>query len=120
MNSKLIRNIKKKILFLIIIMFNCSFVDPASLIFKNAGLIPDVIDKEIHGDKYIYDKTKYTKTHDNITVICKIHGSFEISPSNHLNGEGCPKCNNSKLEEEIRLLLEKKEIKYIFRERKIV
>lgn len=46
MNSKLIRNIKKKILFLIIIMFNCSFVDPASLIFKNVGLIPDVIDKE--------------------------------------------------------------------------
>ena len=27
-------------------MFNCSFVDPASLIFKNVGLIPDVIDKE--------------------------------------------------------------------------
>jgi Zn ribbon nucleic-acid-binding protein len=75
--------------------------------------------KEIHGDKYIYDKTKYTRTHDNITVTCKIHGNFEISPSNHLNGEGCPKCNNSKLEEEIRLLLEKKDIKYIFRERKI-
>ena len=75
--------------------------------------------KKVHGDKYSYDSTNYTRTHDDITVKCKIHGDFQVSPANHIRGEGCPKCNNSKLEEEIRLLLEENNIKYNFRERNL-
>lgn len=75
--------------------------------------------KKIHGDKYIYNNSDYCRTHDNIIVTCPIHGNFEISPSNHLKGQGCPKCNNSKLESEIRLMLDEQGIKYNYRERKI-
>ena len=75
--------------------------------------------KKIHGDKYIYNDSDYCRTHDNIIVTCPIHGNFEISPSNHLKGQGCPKCNNNKLESEIRLILDEQGIKYNYRERKI-
>ena len=61
----------------------------------------------------------YKRTHDNIIVTCPIHGDFLISPSNHLKGQGCPICNNSRLESEIRLLLDDKGISYTFRERKL-
>ena len=27
-----------------------------------------------------------------LIVRCDIHGDFEITPNNHLNGKGCPKC----------------------------
>ena len=75
--------------------------------------------KKVHGDKYIYSGSCYCRTHDNIIVTCPIHGDFEISPSNHLKGQGCPKCNNNKLESEIRLMLDEQGIKYNYRERKI-
>lgn len=47
---------------------------------------------KIHGDRYIYDKIIYTGGHKKTTIECKIHGSFQQSPSNHLRGSGCPKC----------------------------
>lgn len=75
--------------------------------------------KKVHGDKYVYSGTSYVRTHDNIIVTCPIHGDFEISPSNHLKGQGCPICNNSKLEEEIKVLLDANNIKYVLRERKL-
>ena len=75
--------------------------------------------RKIHGNKYIYNNSDYCRAHDNIIVTCPIHGNFEISPSNHLKGQGCPKCNNSKLESEIRLMLDEQGIRYNYRERKI-
>ena len=75
--------------------------------------------KKIHGNKYSYEKVDYKRTHHNIIVTCPIHGDFLTSPSNHLKGQGCPVCNNSKLESEIRLLLDDKGISYTFRERKL-
>lgn len=76
--------------------------------------------KKIHGDKYSYEKTDYQRTHDNIIVTCPTHGDFLITPSNHLKGQGCPKCNNNKLETEIRLLLDNEGIPYSYRERKLI
>ena len=48
--------------------------------------------KKIHGDKYIYDKTVYTKAHNKVIITCPIHGDFEQEASVHLGGSGCPKC----------------------------
>lgn len=48
--------------------------------------------KSIHGDNYIYDKLCYTHSHSKITVTCKVHGDFNISPSNFLAAKGCRKC----------------------------
>ena len=49
--------------------------------------------KLIHGDKYDYSKVNYVNVKTKIIVICPIHGEFETTPDNHINGKtGCPKC----------------------------
>lgn len=48
--------------------------------------------QKVHGDKFDYSKVKYIKAKTKVVVICKIHGDFLITPNNHLNGCGCPKC----------------------------
>ena len=46
--------------------------------------------KEIHGDKYDYSETIYTKMSQKLRVICPIHGSFEQWPQNtHRAGCSC-------------------------------
>lgn len=67
---------------------------------------------EIHGNKYDYSKVEYVRTHDNIIVTCPIHGDFKITPSNHLKGQGCPICNESLLENEVRVYLKNNNIDF--------
>jgi hypothetical protein len=49
-----------------------------------------------HNNKYIYSNVNYINAHTKIEIICCVdgHGIFEQTPCNHLNGAGCPKCNN--------------------------
>ena len=54
--------------------------------------------KKIHGDKYDYSKVDYINAFTKVCIICPIHGEFEQRPNNHLNGQGCPMCNQSKME----------------------
>ena len=75
--------------------------------------------REIHGDKYDYSKVNYVDTHTKVCIICPEHGEFWQTPADHLRGIGCPNCNSSKLESEIRLMLDEQGIKYKCRERKI-
>ena len=75
--------------------------------------------REIHGDKYDYSKVEYLNSQTKVRIICPKHGEFLQTPNVHLNGVGCPKCNSSKLELEIRLMLDEQGIKYNYRERKI-
>lgn len=46
----------------------------------------------VHGDKYDYSKTNYMGALKNVCIICPEHGEFWQTPSNHLRGNGCPKC----------------------------
>lgn len=48
--------------------------------------------KAIHGDKYDYSLVEYKTTHKKVKIICKEHGVFEQTASNHLKGCGCPSC----------------------------
>lgn len=48
--------------------------------------------RSIHGSMYNYDKVPYVLARSKITVTCPIHGDFEVLPSNHINGSGCPEC----------------------------
>jgi Zn finger protein HypA/HybF involved in hydrogenase expression len=50
--------------------------------------------KLVHGDKYDYSKTMYTKAKFKLTVTCRNHGDFTQKANNHLNGNGCPTCAN--------------------------
>ncbi len=71
--------------------------------------------REIHGNKYDYSYAKYTGAKSYLTIICPKHGQFMQTPNNHLNGNGCPYCNNSKLENDIQKYLNENNIKYINR-----
>jgi len=53
--------------------------------------------KKVHGDRYDYSKVDYIGFHSKVCIICKKHGEFWITPANHLNGRGCPKCKSDKL-----------------------
>ena len=48
--------------------------------------------RRIHGDKYDYSKSVYTKALEKIEIICPRHGSFWQEASSHLKGCGCKKC----------------------------
>lgn len=52
--------------------------------------------KEIHSEKYDYSKIVYKSNKDKIIIICKIHGEFEILPSNFIKGQNCNICSNRK------------------------
>lgn len=48
--------------------------------------------RKIHGDKYDYTKSIYTKRHEKLIITCPIHGDFVQEAGAHLCGQGCPKC----------------------------
>ena len=48
-----------------------------------------------HSNKYDYSKVKYVNCMSNVCIICPEHGEFWQRPSNHLRGQGCPKCNGT-------------------------
>ena len=68
---------------------------------------------KIHGNNYIYDKSKYSNISEKIIITCIKHGDFVQSSKSHLEGHGCFTCNKSKGEIEIETLLQNKEINYI-------
>lgn len=66
----------------------------------------------VHGDIYDYSLVEYANSHKKIKIICPIHGEFEQTPSNHLKNRGCPRCNSSRGESQIRKNLKKLNIKF--------
>ena len=71
--------------------------------------------KKIHSDKYDYSKVKYTTGDKKVCIICPQHGEFWQTPYSHLQGQGCPICNESHLERDIRTLLNENSINFIQR-----
>lgn len=69
--------------------------------------------KKIHGDKYSYGKVKeFKNVWDKVTITCPIHGDFEQRVWSHLRRQGCPMCNSSHMEINIRKLLIKNDIDF--------
>jgi hypothetical protein len=69
--------------------------------------------KLIHNCFYDYSLVKYIGTNNYVKIICQKHGIFNQSPHNHMKGQGCPSCNESKGEKAIKEFLEKNNIKFI-------
>lgn len=63
----------------------------------------------------IYDYSNITKIPNDyiIEIICNKHGKFTQNMYNHLTGQGCPLCNNSKGENVIERYLIENNISYI-------
>lgn len=51
--------------------------------------------KGVHGLRYDYTPTVYTTSRIKVTVNCRIHGAFDILPTNHLRGQGCGLCSSA-------------------------
>ncbi len=51
--------------------------------------------KNIHGEKYNYDKSVYKNMFTKVIIICPLHGEFTTTPSVHINNHaGCRKCSS--------------------------
>ena len=48
--------------------------------------------KEVWGDRFSYENTKYVNSHTKVTITCPIHGDFQANPTDFLRKHGCPKC----------------------------
>lgn len=66
----------------------------------------------VHNGKYNYSNTKYVGIYNMINIKCPIHGDFTQNASSHINGCGCPKCNNSRLENKVMTILNKNNIEF--------
>lgn len=56
--------------------------------------------KEIHGDKYNYDKVEFKSVDKKVCIICSIHGEFWQEPRSHINGYGCKYCAGKEMNTE--------------------
>lgn len=52
--------------------------------------------REVHGDKYSYEKSIYINNVTPLCIICPEHGEFWQIPKQHLRGQGCPECGKIK------------------------
>lgn len=67
----------------------------------------------IHNNIYDYSMVKYINSRSKINIFCKkCNKFFKQKPNNHLIGNGCPFCKNSKGEIQIKNWLDKHSIKY--------
>ncbi len=57
--------------------------------------------RAVHGQLYVYLKTKYKNNKTKCQITCCKHGDFEQTPAAHLAGQGCPKCATEKSQERI-------------------
>ena len=48
--------------------------------------------RKVHGERYSYERTRYVRRADKVTITCPTHGDFEQLANNHLQGAGCPLC----------------------------
>ena len=48
--------------------------------------------QSIHHNRYDYSKVEYANNKTKVCIICPEHGEFWQTPSDHLNGKGCPQC----------------------------
>ena len=96
--------------------FKCGFETRVNkLLLTNEEFIIKSTDK--HCNKYDYSLVKYVKGDNKIKIICDKHGLFEQVAKEHLRGHGCPRCLDSKGEENIKNYLTKNKIKFIQQKR---
>lgn len=68
--------------------------------------------RKVHGDKYDYSKAEYVATNEKVCIICPEHVEFWQTPSGHMNGQGCPSCNQKHLERDVMLFLKRHKIRF--------
>ena len=57
-----------------------------------------------HKNKYDYSLINCNGSKNKVKIICPIHGEFEQTIENHLEGKGCPKCGHIISKQELEIL----------------
>lgn len=79
-------------------------VTPSNLLVGKAPNIDSALNKteyiinqfiEVHGDKYDYSLVEYINAKTKVKIVCKKHGVFEQTPSNHIKGKNCSRCSRN-------------------------
>lgn len=52
--------------------------------------------KSVHGERYDYAKTIYSRSLDKVSATCREHGDFELYASDFVSGYGCQFCSGKK------------------------
>jgi hypothetical protein len=82
---------------------NCKRCTSDNLTLSNEEFIKRA--KEIHGDRYNYEKSEYTGINNDLIITCLIHGNFKQKPTKHINSKrGCKKCGKNISNKEIMFL----------------
>ena len=63
--------------------------------------------REIHKDKYNYNKVDYKNAATKVCIICPDHGEFYQIAYNHLSGRGCPICSTESIKGSTERFIEK-------------
>jgi hypothetical protein len=48
--------------------------------------------KSVHGDEYDYSETAYVSHNIKVDIVCRRHGLFKQTASDHVSGRGCAAC----------------------------
>jgi len=93
----------------------CPTCGHQSRILNLSDTVDDFIEKAklTHGDRYDYSNVIYIDSDTYVNIVCKKHGKFPQRPANHIFGQGCPACKESKGENKIAKYLDRLEIKYV-------
>lgn len=68
----------------------CSYIGNTTILNLNDFLSQAA---KVHGEKYDYSQSDFTKARNNVKIICPNHGNFFQTPYSHvINKRGCPKC----------------------------
>lgn len=84
--------------------------DPTKLFIQKA--------RKIHGERYDYSRSLYVNTKSPVIITCKEHGNYTQTPSDHLQGAGCHRCNDSLGESRVSKWLSDNNVEFI-REKRI-
>lgn len=69
---------------------------------------------QVHAGVYDYSKAVFVNITTKFEVLCKRHGSFWVTPTNHIHRQsGCPDCKSSKPEEKLATLLKGRGIQFV-------
>lgn len=77
----------------------CPLCGKMSRALKNRKTTDEFIEesKNVHGNKYQYDKVSYINNSTKVIIICPKHGDFQQIPSSHLSDRGCTFCAGSEV-----------------------
>ena len=96
----------------------CYWCGRESTGIKNTITNEELIERGVktYGDIYTYEHLDMENRDEKgrVIVTCPIHGDFKVTPDNFYHGHACPKCQESRIEREIRLYLEENNIEYIY------